>query len=44
MHGKGTGVLKNFVQQYLKEYPFVTQFEYETDASGGKGVTIAELG
>ena len=44
IHGKGTGVLKNFVQQYLKEYPFVTQFEYETDASGGKGVTIAEIG
>lgn len=43
IHGKGSGVLKDFVQQYLKDYPFVSRFEYETDPSGGKGVTLVEI-
>ncbi|MCB0503227.1 MAG: Smr/MutS family protein, partial [Bacteroidetes bacterium] len=43
IHGKGSGVLKDFVQQYLKDYPFVSRYEYETDPSGGKGVTLVEI-
>lgn len=43
IHGKGTGALKDLVQQCLRDYPYVKAFKLETDAAGGKGATMVEI-
>ncbi|MCP4123554.1 MAG: hypothetical protein GY751_17525 [Bacteroidetes bacterium] len=43
IHGRGTGVLRQTVQQVLKQYPFVSNFKHEEQEGGGDGVTIVEL-
>jgi len=43
IHGKGMGVLRQTVQQVLKQYPFVSKFHHEEQEGGGDGVTIVEL-
>ena len=44
IHGKGSGVLRQTVQNFLKNYPFVETFKHEDGRQGGDGVTIVELG
>ena len=39
IHGKGTGKLRQGIQNYLKTIPFITKFESADPQNGGDGVT-----
>ncbi|MGB4931487.1 MAG: Smr/MutS family protein, partial [Chitinophagales bacterium] len=39
LHGKGTGVIREMVQQVLKTYPGLKQYQYATRETGGDGIT-----
>jgi DNA mismatch repair protein MutS2 len=43
IHGKGTGVLKQMVQEILKSHTGVKDFHFAKIELGGEGVTIVEL-
>lgn len=43
LHGRGTGALRNYVQQFLKKYPYVKKYYFEKEEFGGNGITIVEL-
>jgi DNA mismatch repair protein MutS2 len=43
IHGKGTGVLRQAVQQYLKENPVVKSVYIAEQNEGGMGATVVEL-
>ncbi|MGF1486297.1 MAG: endonuclease MutS2 [Prochloraceae cyanobacterium] len=43
IHGKGTGKLRQGVQDFLKSHPQVDRFELASQKEGGSGVTIAYL-
>ena len=43
IHGKGTGVLRNAVQQSLKRNKFIKKFRLGQYGEGEDGVTIAEF-
>lgn len=44
IHGKGDGILRKFVRQYLQKYSHVSRFEDEHADSGGDGITYAYIG
>ena len=44
VHGKGQGILRNVVQEYLRRHPQVREFRDGEPAEGGAGVTIATFG
>ena len=41
VHGKGTGVLRQTVQQYLRRHPNISEFHLGEFGEGDSGVTIA---
>jgi DNA mismatch repair protein MutS2 len=43
IHGRGSGVLKQTVQHYLKRYPATAHFAFEPIEAGGDGVTAVDL-
>lgn len=43
IHGKGTGVLRNAVSDYLKSHPNIAQYRLGKYGEGENGVTIAKL-
>jgi DNA mismatch repair protein MutS2 len=43
VHGKGTGALREAVQDYLKRSPVVARFETPPHNEGGDGVTVVYL-
>lgn len=43
IHGKGTGALRNAIQQHLKNHKAVRSFRLGVYSEGENGVTIAEL-
>lgn len=43
IHGKGTGALRNAIQQHLKNHKVVRSFRLGVYGEGENGVTIAEL-
>lgn len=43
IHGKGTGVLRQGIQNYLKKHPSVKSYRLGTFGEGESGVTIVEL-
>lgn len=43
IHGKGTGVLRKGVQEYLRKHKFIKSFRLGTFGEGENGVTIATL-
>ncbi len=43
IHGKGTGVLRNVVWEYLKNHPGVQSYRLGEQEEGGSGATIVEF-
>ena len=43
IHGKGTGVLRQAVRDYLARQPLARSFEPEARERGGNGATLVEL-
>jgi DNA mismatch repair protein MutS2 len=43
IHGKGTGALRQGVQEYLKNHRSVKKIRFGDAGEGGTGVTIAEF-
>jgi DNA mismatch repair protein MutS2 len=43
IHGKGTGVLRQAVQKYLKEHPAVKVVAFAEQNEGGSGATVVKL-
>ncbi|MDD3557701.1 MAG: endonuclease MutS2 [Melioribacteraceae bacterium] len=43
LHGKGTGVLKNLVQEILKQHEHVKNYYFAKIEAGGEGITIVEI-
>lgn len=40
IHGKGTGALRKFVGEYLREHPAVSKFRLGDESEGGDGATV----
>ena len=43
LHGKGTGVIREMVQQTLKKHKGVKNFEFATREMGGDGITVVNF-
>ncbi len=43
IHGKGTGVLRNVVREYLADHPAVAKAQLAPPNEGGDGATVATL-
>lgn len=43
LHGKGYGILKEVIRQYLKSEPLVKSYRDEQIQLGGAGITVVEL-
>ena len=43
LHGKGHGILKEMIRNYLRSEPIVASFRDEHVQFGGAGITIVEL-
>lgn len=43
IHGKGTGKLRQVIQDYLKDNPLVSEYRYGAPNEGGTGVTIIKM-
>ena len=43
LHGKGNGILRQLIRQYLSTVPNVTHFADEHVQFGGAGITVVEL-
>jgi DNA mismatch repair protein MutS2 len=44
LHGKGNGILRQEIRNFLKAMPFVASFADESEEFGGAGITIVNLG
>jgi DNA mismatch repair protein MutS2 len=44
LHGKGNGILRELIQNYLRTEPAVRNCRDEHVQFGGSGITIVELG
>ena len=44
LHGKGNGILRQLIRQYLATVPSVTSFRHEHVQFGGAGITVVDIG
>lgn len=44
LHGKGNGILRQLIRQYLASVPSVTSFRDEHVQFGGAGITVVDIG
>ena len=44
LHGKGNGILRQLIRQYLTTVPSVTSFRDEHVQFGGAGITVVDIG
>jgi DNA mismatch repair protein MutS2 len=44
VHGKGSGVLRQVVRDFLAGHPLVRSYETAEAREGGEGVTVVSLG
>ena len=44
LHGKGNGILRQVVRDYLRNAPGVRSFADEHIEQGGAGITVVDLG
>ena len=44
LHGKGNGILRQLIRQYLATVPSVTSFRDEHVQVGGAGITVVDIG
>jgi DNA mismatch repair protein MutS2 len=43
IHGRGDGILRKLIREYLKTVNFVKSYKYETEQQGGDGATLITL-
>jgi DNA mismatch repair protein MutS2 len=43
LHGKGNGILRQLVREYLATLKVVKSFRDENVESGGSGITVVEM-
>ena len=43
LHGKGSGILKNAIHEYLKNQKIISNYYLADEDHGGAGITIVEL-
>jgi DNA mismatch repair protein MutS2 len=43
LHGKGDGILRSVIREYLATLPVVRKFRDEHLEAGGSGITVIEL-
>ena len=43
LHGKGTGQLREWVKQYLRDFPGIAEVYHPEPKSGGDGVTVVRF-
>lgn len=43
LHGKGNGILRHMIREYLATVPFIKSFRDENVDRGGTGITIVEI-
>ena len=43
LHGKGNGILRQMIRQYLKTSPSVASFDDEDIQQGGSGITVIKI-
>jgi DNA mismatch repair protein MutS2 len=43
VHGKGDGILRKFIRDYLRKYSQISHLEDEHPDRGGDGITYAHL-
>ena len=43
LHGKGNGILRQLIRQYLSTVPNVTSYQDEHVQFGGAGITVVDL-
>ena len=44
LHGKGNGILRQLIRQYLSGIPNVISYRDEHVQFGGAGITVVEIG
>lgn len=44
LHGRGDGILRRYIRDYLRQYHYIKALKNEHEERGGDGITLATLG